>query len=92
LVGGYALPGPWLKLNFEPRPLGMSRSTAHSAQVIRPLDYTGRYFKMSFYSTSRVILRRQEHVQRFTVMFLQCICNCSAYYCTADKHTSRIVI
>jgi len=36
------LTGPRLGLNSRPRPLCASCSTADSAQVIRPLDYTGR--------------------------------------------------
>ena len=41
------LTGPQLRLNSRPRPLRMSCSTAHGAQVIRPLDYMGRLCKHS---------------------------------------------
>jgi len=37
------LSGPWLGLNSGPRPLHALHSTAYGAQVIRPLDYTGRH-------------------------------------------------
>ena len=38
LVGGRA----WAEARIDPRPLRTSRSTAHGAQVVWPLDYMGR--------------------------------------------------
>jgi len=63
--------GPWLELNSEPRPLHASRSTAHDAQVIRPLDYTGRPFKDD---TAWRICAHTKHIQKQLTFPVPIIC------------------
>ena len=45
------MPGPRLGLKSEPLPLRKSCSTAHGAQVIKPLDYMGRSKKAHCHGT-----------------------------------------
>jgi len=54
------LTGPWLELNSKPQPLHASHSTAHGAQVIRPVDYTGRLkLLLSFRKSSSLYVGHQ---------------------------------